>query len=195
MTTSRSLDEQRMEFARRRGLAMPLAGLIAWSVVGVGGATLPAGPEVWLLFILTGSIVYLGMFISRFTGENFLDRTRPKNAFDALFFHTVGMALLVYAIAIPFFLKDYTSLPLTVGILSGLMWVPVSWILEHWIGLFHGIARTLLVLATWYSFPHVRFVAVPAVIVGIYAITIFVLERRWRGINRAHQVVANTQSV
>jgi hypothetical protein len=195
MTTLLSLDEQRMEFARRRGLAMPLAGLIAWSVVGVGGATLPAGPEVWLLFIVTGSIVYLGMFISRFTGENFLDRTRPKNAFDALFFHTVGMALLVYAIAIPFFLQDYTSLPLTVGILSGLMWVPVSWILEHWIGLFHGIARTLLVLATWYSFPHVRFVTVPAVIVGIYAITIFVLERRWRGINRAHQVVANTQSV
>jgi hypothetical protein len=195
MTTSRSLDEQRMEFARRRGLAMPLAGLIAWSVVGVGGATLRAGPEVWLLFIVTGSIAYLGMFISRFTGENFLDRTRPKNAFDALFLHTVGMALLVYAIAIPFFLKDYTSLPLTVGILSGLMWVPLSWILEHWVGLFHGIARTLLVVAAWYSFPHVRFVAVPAVIVGVYAITIFVLERRWRWINRAHQAVANAQSL
>jgi hypothetical protein len=135
------------------------------------------------------------MFISRFTGENFLDRTRPKNAFDALFFHTVVMALLVYGIAIPFFLKDYTSLPLTVGILSGLMWVPLSWILQHWIGLFHGVARTFLVVVTWYWFPHARFVAVPAVIVGIYAITIFVLERRWRGINRAHQVVVNAQGV
>ena len=195
MTTSRSLDEQRMEFARRRGLAMPLAGLIAWSVVGVGGAVLSPGLEVWLLFIVTGSIAYLGMFLSRFTGENFQDRTRPKNAFDALFFHTVVMALLVYGIAIPFFLKDYTSLPLTVGILSGLMWVPLSWILEHWIGLFHGIARTLLVVATWYLFPHIRFVAVPVVIVGIYAITIFVLERRWRGINLAQQVVANAPSV
>jgi hypothetical protein len=57
--------------------------------------------------------------------------------------------------------------------------------------LFHGIARTLLVVATWYLFPHARFVAVPAVIVGIYAFTIFVLERRWRGINRARQVVVN----
>jgi len=195
MTTSRSLDEQRMEFARRRGLAMPLAGLIAWSVVGVGGAVLSPGLEVWLLFIVTGSIAYLGMFLSRFTGENFQDRTRPKNAFDALFFHTVGEAVLVYAIAIPFFLRDYTSLPLTVGVLSGLMWVPLSWILEHWIGLFHGIARTLLVVATWYLFPHIRFVAVPVVIVGIYAITIFVLERRWRGINLAQQVVANAPSV
>ena len=195
MTTSRSLDEQRLEFARRRGVAMPLAGLIAWTVVGIGGATLPALLEVWLLFIVTGSIAYLGMFISRFTGENFLDRTRPKNAFDGLFLHTVGMCLLVYAIAIPFFLKDYTSLRLTVGILSGLMWVPLSWILQHWTGLFHGNARTLLIVVTWYSFPHVRFVAVPTVIVGIYLITIFVLERRWRATNRAPQVVANAQSV
>jgi hypothetical protein len=195
MTTSRSLDEQRVEFARRRGVAMPLAGLIAWTVVGIGGAILPAILEVWLLFIVTGAIAYLGMFISRFTGENFLDRTRPKNAFDALFLHTVGMCLLVYAIAIPFFLKDYTSLPLTVGILSGLMWVPLSWIVQHWIGLLHGITRTLLVVAAWYLFPHARFVAVPAVIVGIYLITIFVLERRWREINRAPQVVANVQSV
>jgi hypothetical protein len=75
------------------------------------------------------------------------------------------------------------------------MWVPLSWILQHWIGLFHGIARTLLVVAAWYLLPHARFVAVPAVIVGIYLITIFVLERRWREINRAPQVVANVQSV
>jgi hypothetical protein len=195
MTPSRSLEEQRTEFARRRNIAMPLAGLIAWCVVGIGGVMLPPLLEVWLLFIVTGSIVYLGMFISRFTGEDFLDRSRPKNAFDALFLYTIGMALLVYAIAIPFFMRDYTSLPLTIGILSGLMWVPLSWILQHWIGLFHGIARTLLVLAAWYLFPHMRFVAIPAVIVGIYAITIFVLERRWRGINQAHRVVANAESV
>ncbi|HUI74669.1 MAG TPA: hypothetical protein VLX32_06970 [Candidatus Acidoferrum sp.] len=172
-------------------MAMTLAGLIAWTVVGIGGATLPAILEVWLLFIVTGSIAYLGMTISRFTGENFLDRTRPMNAFDALFLHTVAMCLLVYAIAIPFFLKDYTSLPLTVGILSGLMWVPLSWIIQHWIGLFHGIARTLLIVAAWYLFPHARFVAIPAVIAGVYLITIFVLEQRWREINRAPQVVAN----
>lgn len=176
----RSLDEQRLEFARRRGIAMPLAGLIAWSVVGVGGVTLPKILAVWLLFGATGSIVGLGVFISRFTGENFLDRSKPPNAFDNLFLHTVAMALLVYAIAIPFFLLDYTSLPLTVGILSGLMWVPLSWLIQHWVGLFHGISRTLLVTLTWYLFPNARFVAVPLVIVVLYAITIVILEQRWR---------------
>ncbi|MGA3164010.1 MAG: hypothetical protein ABSD77_07440 [Verrucomicrobiota bacterium] len=110
----RTLDEQRREFAQRRGLAMPLAGAVAWTIVGVGGAFLPPIIEVWLLFGATGFIVGLGIFFSRFTGENFLDKQRPKNVFDGLFFRTVGEALLVYAIAIPFFREDYTSLPLSV---------------------------------------------------------------------------------
>src|SRR5438876_12127854 len=108
----RSLDEQRAEYARRRGLAMPLAGSIVWTLIGIAGAFLPPILAVWSLFIGTGFIAYLGIMLSRFTGENFLDKNKPKKVFDSLFFHCV-----VYAIAIPFFRVDYTSLPLTVGIL------------------------------------------------------------------------------
>jgi hypothetical protein len=176
----RSLDEQRAEFARRRGLAMPLAGLIAWTMIGVAGAFLPPILAVWSLFIGAGFIVYLGIMLSRFTGEDFLDKKRPANVFDSLFFHCVAMALLVYAIAIPFFRVDYTSLPLTVGILSGLMWIPFSWIVQHWVGIFHTATRTVLVTAAWYLAPHGRFVVIPAVIVGVYVVTIAILERRWR---------------
>jgi hypothetical protein len=181
----RTLEEQRLEFARRRGLAMPLAGAVAWAVVGVAGVFLPPAPEVWVLFGAVGSILYLGMFISRFTGENLLDKQRPRNAFDELFLRTVAEAVLVFAIAIPFFRADYTSLPMSVGILSGLMWLPLSWIIGHWIGTFHTVARTALVTASWYLFPGFRFVAVPAVIVAVYIVTIAVLEARWRRIHRA----------
>ncbi len=180
MTDERSLDEQRNEFASRRLLAMPLAGTIAWTAAGIAGLVLPPVQATWALFIATGTIVYLGLLLSRFTGEHFADRRRPKNTFDQLFFLTVGMSLLVYAIAIPFFMVDYTSLPLTVGILAGLMWLPTSWIIQHWIGLFHAIARTVLVTAAWFAYPTQRFVVIPAVIVGVYAVTIVVLERRWR---------------
>jgi hypothetical protein len=69
----------------------------------------------------SGFIAYFGVVLSRFTGENFMDKNKPKNAFDNLFFHCIAMALLVYAIAIPFYRMDYTSLPLTVGILAGLI--------------------------------------------------------------------------
>jgi len=183
-----SLDQQRQQFASRRFLAMPLAGTVAWLVVGVAGLTLSAAQMVWALYLSTGSIVYLGMFLSQFTGENFLDRTQPKNEFDALFFCTVGMSLLVYALAIPFALADYTSLPLSVGVLAGLMWLPLSWIIGHWVGFFHVGARTALVLAAWYAFPTQRFVVIPFLIVALYVATILVLEYRWRAIKRANTV-------
>src|SRR5262245_35377252 len=176
----RSLEEQRAEYARRRGLAMPLAGSIVWTLIGIAGGFLPPILAVWSMFIGTGFIAYLGILLSRFTGEDFLDKRRPKNAFDSLFFHCVAMALLVYAIAIPFFRVDYTSLPLTVGILAGLMWIPFSWIIEHWVGIFHTVTRTVLVTAAWYLAPRGRFVIIPAVIVSVYAATIAIMEQRWR---------------
>jgi len=178
-----TLEEQRAEFARRRLIAMPLAGAVVWTAIGVAGAFLPPILKVWSLFVGTGVIAYLGMLFSRVTGEDFLAKGKPKNSFDALFFLTIAMALMVYAIAIPFFQADYTSLPLTVGILSGLMWLPLSWIIDHWIGAFHAVARTLSVLVLWYGFPHARFVAIPAAIVAVYLVTIWVLERRWRSAN------------
>ena len=184
MQEVRPLDEQREEFARRRLIATPIAGMIAWTIVGVCSLFLSPFAISMVLFGATGSIVYLGMFISKFTGENFLDKSRPKNTFDTLFFYAIGMSVLVYAIAIPFFLVDYTSLPLSIGVLTGLMWLPISWIIRHWIGLVHGVARAVAVLLVWWLFPDHRFLAVPAIIVLLYVFAILVLENRWRGLSR-----------
>lgn len=174
----RTLDEQRIEFTNRKFLATPLAGLIVWFVIGIAGLTLPTTVTVWVLFIGTGSIVYLGFFISKFTGENFLDKNKPRNEFDKLFLFTVGQSVLVYFIAIPFFILDYSSLPMTVGILTGTMWLPFSWIIKHWVGIFHAVCRTVLVLAIWYLMPEYKFVAIPFAIVLVYIVTLIILDRR-----------------
>jgi hypothetical protein len=179
-----NLDQQREEFKRRRFLAMPLAGTVAWMVIGIGSLFLSPAGLVWLTFIATGFIAYLGIMFSKLTGENFTDKNKPKNTFDTLFFYSVGMSLLVYAIAIPFFMIDYTTLPFTVGILAGLMWLPMSWIIQHWIGLFHAISRTLLLVAVYFLFPDQRFLASAIVVVSIYLITIVVLEKRWKAVNQ-----------
>src|SRR5690606_7933317 len=94
------------------------------------------------------------------------------------FFFTVGQSLLVYSIAIPFFLVDYSSLPLTVGILTGLMWLPLTWIIDHWVGAFHAIVRTVIVLVLWYLVPEYRFVVIPFAIVVVYIITITIIMNR-----------------
>src|SRR5262245_12276559 len=103
MTVTRSLDEQLAEFRRGRFLAMPIAGTIVWSVIGIGGLFLPLQLAAWLLFIGTGCTFGLGLLVARLIGEDLLGKGRPTNAFDALFFLTVVMAWLAFGIAIPFF--------------------------------------------------------------------------------------------
>ena len=174
----RTLEEQKEEFTSKKLLASPIAGLIAWLIVAISGIFFPDNITVWVLFIATGSIVYLAMGISKLTGEDYLDKSKPKNTFDNLFFLTVAQAILVYSIAIPFFIVDYTSLPLTVGVLTGLMWVPLTWIIDHWVGLFHSIVRTILVLILWYLFPSDRFIAIPIAIIIVYIVSIIILKNR-----------------
>lgn len=179
-----TLEQHRTEFSQRRFLAMPLTGMLVWAALAVTGAVLPAQQAVLALFIGTGSIVYLALLISRLTGENMAMCKTQKNPFDSLFLYGAAMALLVYAIAIPMFWLDYRSLPFSVGILTGLMWLPFSWIIQHWIGLFHTLARTALCTLAWLLAPQYSFVTIPLIIVAIYAISIVTLERRWRKLQR-----------
>ncbi len=80
-----SLDEERIAFASRRFLATPLTGMLVWFAIGVSGILFPVKVAVWTLFIGTGSIAYISIFVSKFTSENFTDKSRPKNSFDTLF--------------------------------------------------------------------------------------------------------------
>ena len=52
--------------------------------------------------------------------------------------------------------------------------------IQHWVGLFHGLSRTILILVAWYLFPAHRFVVIPVVIVVIYLVTIYFLAKRPR---------------
>ena len=177
-----SLEQQRLEFQRSPLLAMPIAGTIAWTVVGIGGALLPVPAAAWVLFIATGSTFGLGVLIGKLTGENLLGGV--ANSFDRLFLPTIARASLAWAIAIPFFLVEPTSLPLSVGILSGMMWLPVSWIIDHWVGTFHAVVRTLGIVAAYFLWPESRFVTIPAVIVAVYLVSIIALVKRSRAVRR-----------
>ena len=159
---------------------MPIAGMIAWTVVGIAGAFLSTQAASLVLFAATGSIFYLALLIAKFTGEDLLGRRHRGNIFDRIFLLTIAMAFLVFAISIPFFLIEPTSLPLGVGIATGLMWLPFSAIIRHWVGYFHGVTRTILIVAAWYAFPSQRFVIIPAIIVIVYLITLLVLTTRHR---------------
>lgn len=177
-----NLDQQLAAYRQRRFLAMPLAGSIAWLLVLGAGQLLEARWHLLVLFVATGCIAYLGMALSKLTGEDFMAKDKPKNRFDALFMLCVGQALLAYAIAIPVALKDPASAPYTVAMLTGFMWLPCAWLMGHWVAAFHAVARTLLLLAAWLAAPAEGYLWAPLIVLAMYALTIAVLEKRWAGI-------------
>jgi hypothetical protein len=170
-----TLPELRAEFGNSRFIAIPIAGAIAWTVAGILGSQLREGPASLVLFVCTGMIFPIGILVGRFIGEDLL---KIRNELDHLFVLCILMANCVWAIAIPFWLVERSSLPLSLGVLAGLMWIPLSWMLQHPVGLFHGISRTILIVIAWFMFPSRRFVVIPAIIVVIYLISIFMLVRR-----------------
>lgn len=176
----KTLEQYRTEFKQKKLITMPIAGTIVWAILGIMAMFIPAKQMVLPFYIGTGCIFYLALFLSKFTGEKLIAKKGEMNPFDALFLYTLVMSLLCFAMAIPFSLQDYTSVPLTIGILSGLMWLPISWIIEHKVGTFHALSRTIGVAFAWFAFPEQRFIAIPIVIVVIYLISIYFLHSRWQ---------------
>lgn len=129
------------------------------------------------LFLCMPAVFPLAFLIGRLIGEDVFG-SQEQNELDGLFGYGVVMSMLVWGIAIPFWMIEPSSLPLSAGILAGLMWIPLSWILQHWVGLFHAVARTLLIVAAWLLLPDLRFVAIPALIVLVYLISILALATR-----------------
>lgn len=60
--SSHSLEEQRVEFSRSRFLAMPIAGTIAWAIIGITSPFVSVNLAAWILFICTGTIFALVLF-------------------------------------------------------------------------------------------------------------------------------------
>lgn len=182
-TPTNSLDAQFAEFRSRRFIATPIAGTIAWLAIGVAGLAFETEfARSMSIFIGTGMIFYVALVVAKFTGEDLLGKTRPSNLFDKFFLLTVFQAVMAYSISIPFFLIERSSLPLTVGILTGLMWIPFSGLAGHWVGVFHTSVRTASILFLWYAFPEQRFITIPFAIVAVYVVTIALLELRFRGL-------------
>lgn len=184
-TSSMSLDQQLAEFRQRRFLAMPLAGILVWATLIVTGALLSPRAQVLAVFIGTGSIVYLAMLLAKLTGEQLTFKSnKQRNFFDTLFLSAVSMCFLCYALAIPFFLENYRSLPFAVAILTGLMWLPIGVLIQHWVGIFHAVVRTILCSLAWVLYPEHSFVLQPMIVVAMYVVSIFALELRWKRLQR-----------
>ena len=174
---SETLYELRLAFEREtnRSLAMPLAGALVWLVIAICGYLLPERQATGVMLFGTGLIFPVALLIGKLRRENLTGRLNPLSRLMGM---SVLMVNLLWAVHLPLLMGAPRFFPLSLGIGLGLHWIVYSWIIQHPVGLIHAILRTGLVVTAWSVFPNRRMLAVPAVIVVVYLISLFLMARR-----------------
>lgn len=181
MQTNKTLEQQLIEFRSKRYLAMPLSGCIVWALIGVLCPFLTAYQQVMLTFIGTGSIIYLAMALSKFTGEHIsFQKNGERNWFDSIFLAAVGMTFLMFSISIPLFMENYQALPFALAVQTGLMWLVFGVVAKAPVAYVHAIVRTIACVAAYLTLPEYSFWLQPLIVVCCYGFTIPRLEMRYR---------------
>lgn len=176
-----SLDQQLIEYSQKRALAMPVSGMIVWTLLFILSFILPASQMVMATFIGTGSIVYLAMGVSRLTGENIsFKKSTDRNWFETVFLAAMGMSFLTFSISIPFFMENYLALPFALAVQTGLMWLVFGVLAAQKVAIVHAIVRTVACVVAFMLWPELSFQLQPLIVVVCYGFSIPLMERRWK---------------
>ena len=172
-----TLRELRLAYEREtnRSLAMPMSGALVWLVIAIFGYLLPENRATVVMLFGTGLIFPVALLIAKLRRENLTDRLNPLSRLMGM---SVLMVNLLWAVHLPLLMGAPRFFPLSLGIGLGIHWIVYSWIIQHPVGLMHAILRTGLVVTAWSVFPDRRMLAVPAVIVIVYLISLLFMVRR-----------------
>ena len=172
-----TIDEMRADFIKRRkgSLALPITGIIVYSLVAVLTLIVDHRWHDAVLAICFWLIMPVGALIMKIRGEEQGD-AKANPLFD-LSNKARWMALSTWAVHIPVWIYAPELFPLTVGILFALHWVVFSWTLGHPIGFYHLALRITFVLVAWHLAPNDRVGAVAVGVALAYAISVVILSR------------------
>ena len=180
-----TLEAHFQNYKNRRFLAIPLAGMIIWSLLIATGFTFTLQMQTWAIYIGTGSIVYLGLGLAKLTGEDIkFKKGAERNPFDTIFLAAVGMTFLTFVISISLAIENPYALPFAIAVQSGLMWLVHGAICKIKVCIFHAIIRTILCTCAFIISPENSFILQPIIVVFCYVFTIFKLEKRWANIQQ-----------
>lgn len=172
-----SLAQLRADYDAQAGksLALPAAGAIVWTIVGIAALFLSPRIATFALIIGTGVIFPIGILLARLLKEKLFTNTSPLAKLMAI---CVLMINLLWAVHITLLFVEPSLIPLTLGISLGLHWIVFSFIIGHPVGVIHAVIRTVLVTAAWWLFPDYSVSAVAAAVVISYLYSLATLSVR-----------------
>ena len=179
MNDETSLADLRSDFLATSSQAMPLAGLVAWSLLGLAALRLPAPVIGTGALYIMGFILPLAFLIDRLRGRN-LFAGGTANPLTRLFLASIGGI----AVTVPLVLAaasaagDPILVVLGMAILAGVIWIPYGWAAADPVGLRHAVARAIGAYAAFAFAPlELRATAICAVVALAYVYSLVFMRR------------------
>jgi hypothetical protein len=179
VTDDKSLKELRAHFLASSTRSLPLAGLIAWSVLGI--LALKVSPAVTgkaALYIMV-AILPLAFLLDRLRGRN-LFAGGSDNPVTKLF----NLSVIGIGLSIPLGLagadlgNSPTLVVLTMAVLAGIIWIPYGWAAGDPVGIRHAVGRSLGCYGAYALAPSdMKASAICLVVVAAYTYSLFAMRR------------------
>lgn len=174
-----ALDDLRADFLATSTQSMPLAGLIAWLLLGLAALRLPPATTGTLALYIMALILPLAFLLDRLRGRNLFGGGNA-NPLVRLFLSSIaGIAVTVPLVVIAAKAAgDPTLVVLGMAILAGVIWIPYGWAAGDPVGLRHAVARAIgCYLAHALAPEPLRASAICAVVVVAYLYSLAFMRR------------------
>lgn len=174
-----SLRRLRGDFLATSTASMPLAGLIAWTALGVAALQLPPRITGTLALYIMAAILPLAFLLDRLRGRNLFSGGAPNPLLRLFLTSIAGIAVTVPVIVMGAQgAQNPVLLVLGMAILAGVIWIPYGWAADDPVGLRHAVARALACYAAYALAPApYRATAICAAVVVAYVYSLAFMKR------------------
>ena len=169
-----TIDQMRDEIAAitKRGIGMPMAGMLYWLAMAVFGAKLTPHNAALVMFIATGVVFPIGWWLTKLAGGNLMHKGHPLSSLGMI----LNFVQLAYwPLVIVVFHRDPMLVPLALGSLFGSHFLPYSWLYKSRGYAFLAIGTAVVATAGIFVFRRPLYDLVPLLAAACYAVTVAML--------------------
>ncbi|MEP3052192.1 MAG: hypothetical protein ABJP48_05545 [Erythrobacter sp.] len=178
--TKMSLPDARRDYLANSTTAMPIGGLIAWSLLAIALFAFSDHLPPWAPFVAAALPVPIALLIDKVRGTIGVWSQGNDNPIAKLFLQSIWIITLLIPLLFIAAQQsgDADLLVLGMGILAGVVWVPHGWGANDPAGFRHFLMRAVLCYAVYLFAPEpIRGAAIAAAVAAIYIYALIAMKK------------------
>ena len=177
-------ERDRLSRLTRKGIGMPIAGLLYWLAVAFLLRAFPQKTALVFSFALTGMVFPLGALLTRLAGGDLFAKSATLTP---LGLQLAAMQLFYWPVIIVVFNRAPEWTPFILAVLFGSHFLPYAWLYRSAAFMFLAIATTLVLSAGVIITRSPLFATAPLLAAACYAVAVILLWREVRSIGRGKE--------